>query len=122
PEKVAEFMTAITDAFPEVRHGAVRVFMTGSGAGPLCDPLGARFIQEVNAVTVAVEHLHPEVGSVVELGGQDAKIILFKVDEATGERSCQTSMNDRCASGTGATIDKCMLKVGMEPAEVARVA
>ncbi|HEX6925955.1 MAG TPA: BadF/BadG/BcrA/BcrD ATPase family protein [Longimicrobiaceae bacterium] len=121
PEKVEQFLTAILDAFPEARD-RVRVYMTGSGAGPLCEPLGARFIQEVNAVTMAVEQLHPDVGSVVELGGQDAKIILFNVDEATGERTCQTSMNDRCASGTGATIDKCMLKVGMDPAEVARIA
>ena len=37
-------------------------------------------MQEVNAVTLAVEKLHPDVGSVIELGGQDAKIIMFKED------------------------------------------
>lgn len=45
--------------------------------GPIAPHIGAKFIQEVNAVTMAVEHLHPDVGSVVELGGQDAKIIIF---------------------------------------------
>jgi activator of 2-hydroxyglutaryl-CoA dehydratase len=50
------------------------------------------------------------VGSVVELGGQDAKIIIFKeaVDDQgkpTGKTAI-ASMNDKCASGTGATIDK----------------
>jgi activator of 2-hydroxyglutaryl-CoA dehydratase len=40
--------------------------------------LGAKFVQEVNAVTLAVETQHPDVGSVIELGGQDAKIIMFK--------------------------------------------
>jgi activator of 2-hydroxyglutaryl-CoA dehydratase len=53
------------------------------------------------------------VGSVIELGGQDAKIIIFKTDEKTGEKTATPSMNDKCASGTGATIDKCMIKVGL---------
>jgi activator of 2-hydroxyglutaryl-CoA dehydratase len=87
------------------------MFLTGSGSGPLCAPTGGKFVQEVNAVTLAVEHLHPDVGSVIELGGQDAKIIMFKKDEKTGEKTATASMNDKCASGTGATIDKCFLKV-----------
>ena len=89
----------------------------GSGAKPLEGPLGAKFVQEVNSVTLAVETLHPDAGSVVELGGQDAKIIVFKENEKTGDKSAIASMNDKCASGTGATIDKCMIKVGMPPEE-----
>ena len=69
-------------------------------------------------MTMAVEKLHPDVGSVIELGGQDAKIIMFKENKETGDKTAQTSMNDKCASGTGATIDKCVLKVGMPREEV----
>ncbi len=94
--------------------GGLRIFATGSGSGPIVGPLGAKFVQEVNAVALAAETRHPDVRSVVELGGQDAKIILFKTDPRSGERSVTTSMNDKCASGTGATIDKCMIKVGAE--------
>jgi len=163
-EKVAELLTRIGQDFPRLPAGAIRCFITGSGAGPLAGPIGAKFVQEVNAVTLAVEELHPDVGSVIELGGQDAKIIIFKEakakeaevkaeatpettpeggdagdrDDATekhaeghfkGEDTTTTSvqrrnktaiasMNDKCASGTGATIDKCFMKVGM-PAEEA---
>ena len=112
PEKTLEFLVRIGHAFPDATF---KVFMTGSGASPLCVPVGARFVQEVNAVTLAVEKLHPDVGSVIELGGQDAKIIMFRENVETGEKQAGTSMNDKCASGTGATIDKCMLKVGMAP-------
>ncbi|MBI2082417.1 MAG: CoA activase [Deltaproteobacteria bacterium] len=115
PEKVMEFLVRIGNEFNDVPKEKIRVFMTGSGAAPLCDPVGAKFVQEVNAVTLTVEKLHPDVGSVVELGGQDAKIIIFKVNEETGEKQAINSMNDKCASGTGATIDKCMIKVGAEP-------
>ena len=111
-EKVMDLLVAIGDAFPDVAPEGVSVFVTGSGAGPLRAPLGAKFVQEVNAVTMAVDYLHPDVGSVIELGGQDAKIIIYKAT-ATGEKRAIASMNDKCASGTGATIDKCMIKVGL---------
>ncbi len=121
PECVLEFLERIWADFPDVDQSRARVFMTGSGASPIAPQIGARFVQEVNAVTMAVEALHPDVGSVVELGGQDAKIIIFKVNEETGEKQAVTSMNDKCASGTGATIDKCMIKVGMAAAEVGKL-
>ena len=120
PEKVLELLEAIHAALPEVQAGKTRIFMTGSGSGPLCKPTGGKFVQEVNAVTLAVEHLHPDVGSVIELGGQDAKIIMFKQaadsdDGTPGGKTANASMNDKCASGTGATIDKCFLKVNAPP-------
>nr|MBK7066089.1 CoA activase [Deltaproteobacteria bacterium] len=119
PEKVLEMMEAIEAAFPLSPKNQWRVFVTGSGAAPLVVPMHAKFVQEVNSVTLAVETLHPDVGSVIELGGQDAKIIIFQRNEKTGEKTAAPSMNDKCASGTGATIDKCMIKVGLDP-EVVR--
>ena len=113
-EKLIEMLEAIHADFPDTKVEDFRAFITGSGAGPLSEPVGSRFVQEVNAVTLAVEKLHPDVNSVVELGGQDAKIIIFKNNPETGERHIITSMNDKCASGTGATIDKCVIKVGLD--------
>src|SRR4051812_15993248 len=118
PEMTREMLREIHEAFPTMRKDQIRTFITGSGGSPIAPHLGAKFVQEVNAVTMAVEKLHPDVGSVIELGGQDAKIIMFKKNEETGDKTAQTSMNDKCASGTGATIDKCVLKVGMPREEV----
>ena len=115
PEKVLELLETILAAFPDQPKDRWKMFVTGSGSGPLAGPTGAKFVQEVNAVTLAVEYKHPDVLSVIELGGQDAKIIMFKEDAQTGAKTAGTSMNDKCASGTGATIDKCMIKVGAEP-------
>ena len=118
-EMLLEFMIRIGEVFPAAEE--IRVFCTGSGSGPLTAPLGARFVQEVNAVTLAVEELHPDVNSVIELGGQDAKMIMFRERETADgriEKQAIASMNDKCASGTGATIDKCMIKVGMSEHEI----
>ena len=47
----------------------------------------------------------------IELGGQDAKIIIFKKDPETGRKKKLPSMNDKCAGGTGAVIDKINAKL-----------
>ncbi len=110
PEKVLEFLTRMEDEVGIVA-GHTRMFVTGSGAGGIAPLIGAKFVQEVNAVSLAVEKLYPKCGSVIELGGQDAKIIIFKEDPETGRKKKIPSMNDKCAGGTGAVIDKINAKL-----------
>ena len=81
-----EFLQRIEADVPASPPSRFRMFITGSGGGGIGPRIGAKFVQEVNAVSLAVEKLYPEVGSVVELGGQDAKIIVFKEDPETGRR------------------------------------
>ncbi len=99
----------------------MHLFMTGSGGQQLAELLGARFVQEVAAVSLAVETSYPEVRSVIELGGQDAKIILFKDDPASDNKKKIASMNDKCAGGTGAVIDKINAKLHLSVAELAHL-
>ena len=121
PEKVLEFLESIEGAFPDVPTNAFRLLLTGSGASGLPRHVGGRFVQEVNAVSLAVEKLYPQVRSVVELGGQDAKIIVFKEDPETGRKKKIPTMNDKCAGGTGAVIDKISAKLGIGPEALGRM-
>src|SRR6202167_2989681 len=119
PEKTLEFLRRMESEVGINRHNT-RMFMTGSGGGGIAEQIGAKFVQEVTAVSLSVEKLHPEVYSVVELGGQDAKIIVFKDDDETGRKKKIPSMNDKCAGGTGAVIDKINAKLKipvLEPCE-----
>ena len=111
PEKVLEFLERFETEVDGFDREHVRMFITGSGGNGLSRHLGAKFVQEVNAVSLAVEKLYPECGSVIELGGQDAKIIIFKTDAETGRKKKMPSMNDKCAGGTGAVIDKINAKL-----------
>ncbi len=110
PEKTLEFLKRIEAEVGVNRHNT-RMFLTGSGGTAIAEQIGAKFVQEVTAVSLAVEKLHPEVYSVIELGGQDAKIIVFKDDDETGRKKKIPSMNDKCAGGTGAVIDKINAKL-----------
>lgn len=111
PEKSLEFLKKIEEDLNINNPDEFRVFVTGSGGGNIGKHIGAKFVQEVNAVSLAVEKLYPNTGSVVELGGQDAKIIIFKEDPETGRKKKIPSMNDKCAGGTGAVIDKINAKL-----------
>src|SRR6202162_4730540 len=115
PEKSLEFLRRI-EAEAGVDQSNCRVFVTGSGGGMIAELVGGKFVQEVTAVSLAVEKMHPEVYSVVELGGQDAKIIVFKDDPESGRKKKIPSMNDKCAGGTGAVVDKINAKLKI-PAE-----
>src|ERR1700719_4385259 len=117
PEKSLEFLRRM-EAEVGINSRNTRIFMTGSGGGAIVDQIGAKFVQEVTAVSLAVEKMHPEVYSVIELGGQDAKIIVFKDDEETGRKKKIPSMNDKCAGGTGAVIDKINAKLKIPALEL----
>src|SRR5262245_11498013 len=117
PEKTLEFLGRL-EADLGINSDNCRMFITGSGGGNLATLIGAKFVQEVTAVSLAVEKMHPEVLSVIELGGQDAKIIVFKPDPETGRKKKIPSMNDKCAGGTGAVIDKINAKLKIPAAEL----
>lgn len=120
PEMVLEFLETIESTLPKgTEHHHIRAFITGSGGMSVSAHIGAKFVQEVNAVCLAIEKLHPEAGSVIELGGQDAKIIVFKEDPETGRKKKIPSMNDKCAGGTGAVIDKINAKLRIPVEELA---
>jgi predicted CoA-substrate-specific enzyme activase len=118
PEKTLEFLKRM-EAESGINAHNTRIFMTGSGGGTIGEQIGAKFVQEVTAVSLAVEKMHPEVYSVIELGGQDAKIIVFKDDDETGRKKKIPSMNDKCAGGTGAVIDKINAKLKIPTIELA---
>jgi activator of 2-hydroxyglutaryl-CoA dehydratase/predicted nucleotide-binding protein (sugar kinase/HSP70/actin superfamily) len=117
PEKTLEFLCRL-EADLQIAPGNCRAFITGSGGSNIASLIGAKFVQEVTAVSLAVEKLHPEVHSVIELGGQDAKIIVFKEDPETGRKKKIPSMNDKCAGGTGAVIDKINAKLKIPAIEL----
>ena len=75
------------------------IALTGSGALSVSEFLSLPFIQEVVACKRTVEKYIPQTDVVIELGGEDAKIIYFG-------RSIEQRMNGTCAGGTGAFLDQ----------------
>ena len=74
--------------------------ITGSGGLTLAKHLEIPFVQEVIAVSTALQHYAPQTDVAIELGGEDAKIIYFE------EGNIEQRMNGICAGGTGSFIDQ----------------
>lgn len=89
----------LNEAEAAVGGAKLRLMATGSGSLALSGILGIGFAQEVAAEAEAVERLAPGTDVVIELGGEDAKIIYF-----TG--GLEERMNGVCAGGTGSFIDQ----------------
>ena len=73
--------------------------ITGSGGLALSKHLKVPFVQEVVAVSTALEDYAPQTDVAIELGGEDAKIIYFT-------NGIEQRMNGICAGGTGSFIDQ----------------
>ena len=82
--------------------GSIRVspMITGSGGLTLAKHLGVPFVQEVVAVSTALQDYAPQTDVAIELGGEDAKIIYFE------NGNIEQRMNGICAGGTGSFIDQ----------------
>ena len=95
-EKACEILNSIA---PRFSGQDIRLVITGSAGLGVAKASGIDFVQEVYATAAAVNEYIPDTDAVIELGGEDAKIIFF--GGALEER-----MNGSCAGGTGAFIDQ----------------
>ncbi len=93
---VCNVLEELIEKYPE---NSYTIALTGSGAMSAAKFLGIKFIQEVVSCKRVVEKYMPQTDVVIELGGEDAKIIYF-------DKSIEQRMNGTCAGGTGAFLDQ----------------
>ena len=93
-EELSELTAAIGEA-------AVKIKVTGSVGMGIAEKFKLAFEQEVIAATKFVKEKYPEVATLIDIGGEDAKIVYIKPDG-----TCDLRMNGNCAGGTGAFLDQ----------------
>lgn len=112
-EKSAEMLSDIVNKNPEFAKASLMV--SGSAGMGFANSLGLDFIQEVYATRVSVSKLLPGTDAVIELGGEDAKILFFT-------NGVEVRMNGSCAGGTGAFIDQMASLLNVGPLEMNELA
>ncbi len=100
------------------------VGLSGSGGGPIADLLGGVHVNELVAQTRAVGEFHPEARTIIEIGGQDSKLLSVRWDDGSRQMMLEDfSMNALCAAGTGAFLDQQAERLGIAiDGEFARLA
>lgn len=107
-ETVQEQLKKIRKDYPE---DSFRICVTGSAGLGLAHHSGLPFVQEVYAAFIAVKESAPDTDVVIELGGEDAKIIFLS-------GGVEQRMNGSCAGGTGAFIDQMATLLGISADEL----
>ena len=104
--KLSELLSRIRAQFPEDEE-MITAFSGSAGMG-VAEALKVPFVQEVFATRLAVEKKEKDTDVVIELGGEDAKILFL-----TG--AVEVRMNGTCAGGTGSFIDQMAQLMGVTP-------
>lgn len=107
-ETALEILEQISEQFP---GESAEVSVSGSAGMGIAEETDLPFTQEVFAEQIAVKKLQPDTDAVIELGGEDAKI-LFLTD------GFEMRMNGTCAGGTGAFIDQMVTLMKITPEEL----
>ncbi len=112
-EKASAMLRLIGEQLPGLDRAGLCV--SGSAGMGLAEDLGIPFVQEVYATRTAVVKYMPGADVVIELGGEDAKILFLS-------GSMEVRMNGSCAGGTGAFIDQMATLLDITPGELDEIA
>ena len=112
-EKTREVIKGLIDQF-NITEPVVCAVSGSAGMG-LAERAGVPFVQEVYATKVAISHRLPDTDVVIELGGEDAKILFLK-------GNLEVRMNGTCAGGTGAFADQMATLMQIDTGEMNELA
>lgn len=107
-EMTFELLKTICEKIPD---SEMIISVSGSAGMGMAEDLSIPFIQEVYATKTAVSRLFPDTDTVIELGGEDAKILFLS-------GGLEVRMNGTCAGGTGAFIDQMASLTNVTPTKL----
>ena len=106
-------VTVLGDFFTRFDPSKVAsVSVTGAGAKHMADLLGGVFVNEIIAQTRAAEEFVPEVHTIIDMGGEDSKLILTSKEGLGSLTISDFAMNSMCAAGTGSFLDQQAHRLG----------
>jgi predicted CoA-substrate-specific enzyme activase len=105
--------------FPELCEAVC----TGSGRKLIADVMGVDKENEIISQAKAVAYFHPEVRTIIEIGGQDSKLIFLEQDEKSRRTVIvDHALNEICAAGTGSFLDQQAYRLGISIDEFSSLA
>lgn len=113
-ELVKSYLEDLKSQFGSDAKASISV--TGSVGMAVAQQLEADFLQEVVAATVYTRHSHPDAKILIDIGGEDAKVVFFN------GKNTELRMNGNCAGGTGAFIDQMSMLMGVDNKELSDLA
>ncbi|MFH1075274.1 MAG: acyl-CoA dehydratase activase [Pseudomonadota bacterium] len=112
-EPVKTTVNVLSSLFTKIHSEQIISFsLTGRGSTQLAAQCGGMFINEVIAQIKAIEYFHPDVKTIIEMGGEDSKLILVEQKKPGMLAMQDFAMNTMCAAGTGSFLDQQASRLG----------
>lgn len=90
------------------------IALTGTGGKLASGLIGGIFVNEIIAQATSTGNLYPDAQTVIEIGGEDSKMIILEKDPSNGHsRLVDFEMNSICAAGTGSFLDQQARRIGV---------
>jgi len=110
-EKLKEILDTIGESYTYDQFGYLS--FTGTGGKLAADLVGGTYVNEIVAQSTSVSRMFPQVRTIIEMGGEDSKLIVMdQVDNYTSRLS-DFEMNTLCAAGTGSFLDQQAKRIGI---------
>ncbi len=135
-ELVGKYFAELKDILSKSQEGfeenstmpRISICVTGSVGMATAELLKAEFVQEVVAASIYARNAHPEAKALIDIGGEDAKVVFFRGNHSNGASdgkqngSMELRMNGNCAGGTGAFIDQMSVLMGVDNQRMSELA
>jgi len=105
----------LTDIYSKYPGCSIQeIALTGTGGKLAEELIGGHYVNEIIAQSSSVAKLYPRVKTVIEMGGEDSKLIFMQEDEKEREsRLSDFTLNNICAAGTGSFLDQQAKRIGI---------
>jgi len=87
--------------------------LTGSGGKLASELIGGHYVNEIIAQSTSVSEYYPEVRTIIEMGGEDSKLIFMEPSENHSSKLLDFQLNNLCAAGTGSFLDQQAKRIGV---------
>ncbi len=118
-------MATVLEILDELLSGSSRevagVAVSGSGGRLLSNALQAPYVNELVAQTASVRRFYPQARTVIEIGGQDSKLLVLEEQSGRLELS-DFALNTQCAAGTGSFLEQQAGRLGLSTEEFSELA
>ncbi|MDF1573582.1 MAG: acyl-CoA dehydratase activase [Bacteroidales bacterium] len=110
-EKLKEILDDLEKSYSREQFG--QISCTGTGGKLAAGLLGGTYVNEIVAQSTSVSRLYPEVRTIIEMGGEDSKLIFMDEVENNASRLSDFELNTLCAAGTGSFLDQQAKRIGI---------
>ena len=110
-EKLKEILEILEKSYTKDQFG--HISLTGTGGKLAAKLLGGTYVNEIVAQSTSVSKLYPQVRTIIEMGGEDSKLIFMDELDNSTSRLSDFELNTLCAAGTGSFLDQQAKRIGI---------